>query len=991
MRTKFSKLLSILLCLVMALGLLPTVALADGESGTALPAAPGMSGNVINVNAENAQYTLDGAYGPIDGKTIVFSTGDYSRLELGRATKYEGSHTDYYIGGVAQENKKTYEDFVAIKTSGKWSASAYYVRNMSNVTLKAAEDAEVNIAGLVASSGHVYGHVYDYVLDKQYESGSAYYLSQKLANITIEGIHFTAKVEFATSSENTEIDGVTFRNCTFTTGGTASDNGQGLRYYNESNNGNVKNLTVDGCTFTNCYQGIYTQKINGVKVVNSRFDTTGHNAIAIQSGDAVNHKSVVITGNTFTNIGDRIIRFGVVGADTQITIQNNTATDSGDSGGEIMKAQSLAQGITYNICANNWGEGKVAANEALKEGTAVAEVNGLKYTSLEAAIDAAEDGDTVTLLAYVAYETNGSGLFNITKSITLDGNGHKISGYGSRSGNKTTLAINFNGTEKVSVELKNLTIDNDGNKGRAVETRGNIESLKITNCKFNCTGGGNTQVLTIGGNQSTVADVTIDGGSVLSAGAAGYPIVVYNPMNLQMSDNSKLTGYCGIYFNGVDGSEGSHGSVVNATNCVFDCPNIYDGADNTFGVFALEDDDITIKLTNCRINAEATGTAQQAVFLASSWAAADRRSKYDFSIGGNSVVNATILDFNWTGNPTENHKISVTGGTFSSDPTAYVAGGYIAKKNSETEYAVIAKSGLTSGVYMSNPTGATAANHYVTKNNDGTWTVFYVAPYVAPTYSITVDRAKHGDVTVSPRNASKGTTVTLTVEPDKGYTLETITVTDKNGDEIALTNKGDGKYTFKMPAGKVYVEATFMEDNSMLNFFVDVFPGDYYYDAVLWAAKNGITGGVDDTHFAPNATCTRAQAVTFLWRAAGSPAPKSSEMPFEDVVKGSYYYDAVLWAVENGITDGTSATTFSPDAVCSRGQIVTFLWRSQKSPASDSVNPFTDVAADAYYNSAVLWAVKEDITNGTSSTTFSPDADCTRAQIVTFLWRALTE
>ena len=257
------------------------------------------------------------------------------------------------------------------------------------------------------------------------------------------------------------------------------------------------------------------------------------------------------------------------------------------------------------------------------------------------------------------------------------------------------------------------------------------------------------------------------------------------------------------------------------------------------------------------------------------------------------------------------------------------------------------------------------------------------------TYAITVKSAKNGDVTVSPRNASKGTTVTLTVEPDKGYTLETITVTDKNGDEIALTNKGDGKYTFKMPAGKVYVEATFMEDNSMLNFFVDVPADAYYYDAVLWAAKNGITGGVDDTHFAPNATCTRAQVVTFLWRAAGSPAPKSSMIPFTDVPAGSYYEQAVLWAVENGITDGTSATTFSPDAVCSRGQIVTFLWRSQKSPASDSVNPFADVAADAYYNSAVLWAVTNGITDGTSATTFSPNNDCTRAQIVTFLYRCL--
>ena len=259
------------------------------------------------------------------------------------------------------------------------------------------------------------------------------------------------------------------------------------------------------------------------------------------------------------------------------------------------------------------------------------------------------------------------------------------------------------------------------------------------------------------------------------------------------------------------------------------------------------------------------------------------------------------------------------------------------------------------------------------------------------TYTITLEPANNGDVTSSHKTASKGTTVTLTAVPDKGYTLETLTVTDKNGSEIELTDKGDGKFTFKMPASKVTVKATFMEDNSMLNFFVDVFPGDYYYDAVLWAAENGITGGVDDTHFAPNAPCTRAQIVTFLWRATGSPAPESSVNPFADVAEGSYYYDAVLWAVEQGITKGTSDTTFSPNANCTRAQIVTFLWRSQKSPAADGVNPFTDVAADAYYADAVLWAAESGVTSGTTATTFSPNATCTRAQIVTFLYRCLGE
>ena len=171
--------------------------------------------------------------------------------------------------------------------------------------------------------------------------------------------------------------------------------------------------------------------------------------------------------------------------------------------------------------------------------------------------------------------------------------------------------------------------------------------------------------------------------------------------------------------------------------------------------------------------------------------------------------------------------------------------------------------------------------------------------------------------------------------------------------------------------------------------FADVGKNDFFYDAVEWAVANGVTTGVDAAHFAPYASCTRAQAVTFLWRAAGSPAPKSEGMTFTDVKPGSYYCDAVLWAVENGITNGTSATTFSPDATCSRAQIVTFLWRSQKSPAAGTANPFADVAAGAYYADAVLWAVEKGVTTGTSATTFSPEDNCTRGQIVTFLYRAM--
>ena len=271
-------------------------------------------------------------------------------------------------------------------------------------------------------------------------------------------------------------------------------------------------------------------------------------------------------------------------------------------------------------------------------------------------------------------------------------------------------------------------------------------------------------------------------------------------------------------------------------------------------------------------------------------------------------------------------------------------------------------------------------------------TVTYVEPsYYSgsssdPTYSVTVDKTENGSVTVSPKSVSKGDTVTVTVKPDSGYVLETLTVTDKNGNELTLKDKGDGKYTFTMPAGKVEVKATFMEDNSVLNFFYDVPNGAYFYEAVKWAVKSGVTNGLSDTMFGPYESCTRAQIVTFLWRAAGSPEPKTASS-FTDVPANAYYAKAVAWAVENGVTNGMTETTFAPDATCTRGQSVTFLHRALKGTASGSAN-FTDVPANAFYADAVNWAVASDVTNGTSNTTFSPNADCTRAEIVTFLYRA---
>ena len=252
-------------------------------------------------------------------------------------------------------------------------------------------------------------------------------------------------------------------------------------------------------------------------------------------------------------------------------------------------------------------------------------------------------------------------------------------------------------------------------------------------------------------------------------------------------------------------------------------------------------------------------------------------------------------------------------------------------------------------------------------------------------YAVSAPSTKNGDVTVSPKNASKGDRVTVTVTPDKGYELDKLTVKDASGNKLKLTDKGNGKYTFTMPGSKVTVSAEFVEEQAA-SIFADVPADAYYAKAVEWAVKKGITNGKANGLFGSNDPCTRGQIVTFLWRAAGSPAPKGTAKVPADVLPGSYCYDAVAWALENGITNGLADGTFGVNNTCTRGQSVTFLYRTMGT-APTTVNGFTDVAAGDFYAEAVAWAVENGVTNGTSASTFSPNAGCTRAQIVTFLFR----
>ena len=258
-----------------------------------------------------------------------------------------------------------------------------------------------------------------------------------------------------------------------------------------------------------------------------------------------------------------------------------------------------------------------------------------------------------------------------------------------------------------------------------------------------------------------------------------------------------------------------------------------------------------------------------------------------------------------------------------------------------------------------------------------------------PSYAVGIpDKTENGSVSVSPKNASQGDRVTVTVKPDAGYELDSLKVLDKDGKELELTDKGDGRFTFIMPAGKVEVKATFTEEVK-ISPFRDVPTDAYYYEAVKWAQKKGITGGIGNDLFGPYQPCTRAQIVTFLWRAAGSPVVNYA-MDLADVSGDAYYAEAVRWALSQGITTGTADGRFAPDATCTRAQGMTFLFRASKASA-DGAPAFGDVAADAYYAEAVKWATDNGITNGTTSSTFSPGSGCTRAQIVTFLWRLYAE
>ena len=775
------------------------------------------------------------------------------------------------------------------------------------------------------------------------------------------------------------------------------------------------NLTIEGGNFAGGVNTVKNDSFGVLTINGGNFSNTAQYVI-------MNWNKAEITAGTFQTLdtASAVLFTSAYGAD------DNTVGKLTISGGEFKHASDTQEMIVDHYDESNSGAAAVTGGrfdadiskyipsdyvqsadgtvEKLGESNAVAKVGDTYYKTLADAVTAA-DNATVTLLKDVTANVtipadktitlnlNGMTLTNVDDHTILNNGNLTITGTGRVDNishakgalyNKGTVVINGgtfdrsqeNGMNKgESGQNSWYTIKNVGtmtiNDGATVQTAGNNAALGkfsslVSNGYFN-TNDYNTNK----GLEQPI--LTIDGGTFRGG------------LNtIKNDDRARLTINGGTFSNYYQAVVQNH-NIAEITGGTFTAAS--DANTETYGIY------------NCGCGADidlGTLTVSGGTFTGATYAVAEVSSQ-------NAIVNISGGQFAGTKaaiikSSTSNATIAISGGTFSSDPSVYVVGNGSANivKRAGSEgaytYTVLAKSGLTSGVYLTDPSGALASNYYVSSTANGVWTVSYSAPYSGgsssdPTYSVsTPSKTENGSVTVSPKSASKGDTVTVTVKPDSGYVLETLTVTDKNGNELTLKDKGDGKYTFTMPAGKVEVKATFMEDNSVLNFFYDVPNDAYFYEAVKWAVDKGITNGLSDTMFGPYESCTRAQIVTFLWRAAGSPEPKTASS-FTDVPVSTYYAKAVAWAVENGITNGMTATEFAPDATCTRGQSVTFLYRALGKKVESSAN-FTDVKSDAFYADAINWAVANNVTNGTSNTTFSPNADCTRAEIVTFLYRA---
>lgn len=963
------KLLSVLLTFCLAFSLLPTAALADGEgtpalaevsaaAGTALPAA--VDGvitleNGTYVMSEDTTATIKVPNGKnatldLNGKTLTNKTGEHTIIvENGATLTITGNgivdNVSHGKGAIVNSGEVTLNGGTFKRSAEKGTYSPNGNGGNSWYTIANYGTMEINTGVTVENAGG-----YSSMIRNGGEATAD-------CNLTIEGGNFAGGIN-------------TVKNDSF-----------GV-------------LTINGGNFSNTAQYVI-MNWNKAEITAGTFRTLDTaSAVLFTSaygGDANTIGKLSISGGEFKHASD-----------TQEMIVDHY--DETNKGNAVVTGGKFDADISKYI-PTDYVQSADGTVEKLGETNAVAKVGDTYYKTLADAV-AAADNNTVTLLKDVTaditipagktmtLDLNGKTLTNVNDHTILNNGNLTITGTGKVDNishakgalyNKGTVVVN-GGTFDRSKENGKTSNDSGSNSWYTIK---NVGSMTIHDGATVQTAGNNT---TLGKFSSLVSNGYFNAGDYTNNRGLEQPILTIDGgtfrgglNTIKNDDHAKLTINGGTFSNYYQAVVQNH-NIAEITGGTFTAAS--DANAKTYGIY------------NCGCGAEidlGTLTVSGGTFTGATYAVADVSSENaDVTISGGQFAGtkAAIVK-----SSTSKATIAVSGGKFSSDPSVYVVGNgntnIVKRDGSEGAYTytVLAKSGLTSGVYLTNPSGALASNYYVSSTANGVWTVSYSAPYSGgsssydPTYSVsTPSKTEHGTVTVSPKSASKGDTVTVTVKPDSGYVLETLTVTDKNGNELTLKDKGNGKYTFTMPAGKVEVKATFMEDNSMLNFFYDVPNNAYFYEAVKWAVENGITTGVGNDLFAPEQPCTRAQIVTFLWRAAGSPEPKAMSS-FADVSTDAYYAKAVAWAVENGITTGTGDGKFSPDATCTRAQSVTFLFRAI-GKLVDSKAEFSDVLTDSYYANAVAWAVENGVTNGIGDGLFGPDNSCTRAQIVTFLFRA---
>lgn len=611
-----------------------------------------------------------------------------------------------------------------------------------------------------------------------------------------------------------------------------------------------------------------------------------------------------------------------------------------------------------------------AEHDGAEQTSSAAEINGTPYDTLEAAIAAAEENDVIQLLRDV--ELDATGLANsqsaltISRSVTLDGGGHRLF---AKEGTFAVTGDNGGGPSLVNVQdgaavtLRDITLDGGSaaKHGLNVYHAGtlSLENVTISNCRWYALVVNNTELsvngLTTSGNQW---GINIDQGSRVTL------------------SNAEIAEGDSVVFEGQDGS----GSLTVESGSF---QNIKTQGASTGGTLTINGGTIASVSNEAGADVAITGgtvTGQ-----------VSNSGSGSISVTGGSFTTADVEAFVDPGQ-TVILTLDPAGGSCQVKTLAVASGAAVGtlpvpvrEGHRFTGWSTAASGGTAVTEDTTFDAAATLYAQWEQESSSGDSD----SGDTDGDYLITVDRVSGGTLRVNPGRADKGDTVTITVTPKSGYELKKLTVTDSRGDAVETRSAGEGRYTFVMPGSRVNVSASFAraEEPEKLP-FTDVSNSAYYYDAVLWAAEEGITSGVTGSTFAPGRGCTRAQLVTFLWRANGSPEPASRENPFTDVSSSAYYYDAVLWAVEKGITTGVTGSTFAPDALCTRGQAAVLLWRANGAPQVSQEHPFRDVAEDAYYEDAVSWAVHGGVTQGTTGSTFAPDETCTRAQIVTFLYRA---